>query len=130
MDRKRWLLAAASVCLVIVGLAGLDRLLSRGDRIVAAQRELDFYQVRDQALRYELEQGALPDTLKDLVPAYLRADQLETNGRPLYIYDLGGRTLAQAEGSSIRGPVRRTRHPMSVTLAGFPPYPNPGRGPQ
>jgi len=125
MNCRHWLLAVASVCVVIVGLVGLDRRLSRGDRLVAAQRELAFYQVRDQALRYELERGALPDTLKDLVPAYLRADQLETNGKSLYLYDPNGRTLAQAEGDSIRGLVRRTRPPMSVALE----RPEGGRAP-
>jgi hypothetical protein len=58
---------------------------------------------RDELLRYESEHGSLPKSLAELVPLYLRQDEVETAGKPIYAYDPDKRRFAQTEGSVIQG---------------------------
>ena len=55
---------------------GPDVLQQAADRIAATRRVDLMISVRDQLLFYELEHGTLPRTLAEMVPKYVRADQL------------------------------------------------------
>ena len=81
----------------------LDHLLGREDRMEAARRQAALIEVRDQVLRYELEYGSPPKSLGVLVPGYLRRNQIERDGRPLYEYDPEKRLIGQREGTLVRG---------------------------
>lgn len=59
--------------------------------------------VYDQLLRYELKHNALPKKLSDLVPEYLREEQLIANGKELYIFDREKRSIALASKGEIDG---------------------------
>ena len=116
MRRLRWTLGLGLICALCAGLAVTDHVLGRADRVEAAKRLVELDGVRDQILRFELEQGVLPRSLADLVPGYLRLDQLEYGGRPLFRYDSEQRLVRQAEGSPIRGLFRRRMTPASASL--------------
>ncbi len=106
-----------------VTLAGVlwltDHLLSRSDRIAATARKDAMITVRDQVLRYQSEHGVLPRDLSDLVPAYLRADQVVRDNAPIYLYNSAARTLAQLHPNAIRGLVRREWPAAIMPLSAF-----------
>ena len=77
MKTRRTIPVLFAVILIVSALAFcLDFILSRPDRIEATRRIDEMLSVRDQLLRYELEHGSLPRTLEELVPRYVRPDQL------------------------------------------------------
>jgi len=105
------------IALLGAGLAVfLDRVLSRPDRVDAVLRVDQMLSVRGQLLRYELEHGSLPRTLKELVPRYLRQEQIGTAASPVYRYDPTRRVLTQVEGSLIQGLIAIRRPPVEMTL--------------
>ena len=112
------------ICLPLLALAGagLDRALTRNDRIRFAERETDLISVYDQLLRYEHENLELPQKLSDLVFKYLRQDQIASDGSPLYLFDRAGRTVTMASGQRIRGVFSRLAQPRTMRL---PPPPAP-----
>lgn len=107
--------SAALLALAAGGYA-VDRLLSRPSRVAVAARTDAFLSARDAFLRFEHDTGALPATLQDLVPRYLRRDEIESEAGPLYRYDARRRYLAMAAGATIRGIVPRTRAPLEFDL--------------
>jgi len=114
--------AKTILILIIVLVAGtggaflLDKLLSRSDRIVATRRVDEMISVRDQLLRYELEHGTLPRTLTEMVPRYVRPDQIVNGDVPIYRYEPEKRLLAQVQGSRIVGLRVRLRPPVDMIL--------------
>lgn len=120
MDRaaltKRVLIAFAAVTALVVTLLVVDRLLSRNDRIRHVRRVSDLMSVRDEILRYEHEHGDLPRHLGELVPRYLRQDQVAADGRWKYVYDPRERTVALAEPTSVIGLVVRTAAARTMRL--------------
>lgn len=105
------LLAVAAAALGLV-----HHLLGHADRVASAKALEDLVSVRDQLLRYESERGALPETLGELVPAYLRADELERGGRPRYRYEPAARLLSEAEGFEIHGLLTYRQTPRAAEL--------------
>lgn len=99
------------------GVWVLDHLVSRPDRIEATADWQAMLVVRDELMHYENEHGVLPRTLEELAPAYVQADQLTTDGQPLYRYDLAARKLIQANGSVVRGLTVRQRPALEMVLA-------------
>ncbi len=98
----------------------LDKIISRPARIEFARREDDLQTVRDAVMRCEYENGSLPDSLDSLVPRYLRESQVTSGGRPLYVYSREKRSVAMAEGATIRGIVSREWPPIEFVM---PPLP-------
>lgn len=107
------------VAVVLVGAAGmfyLDHVLSRPDRIAAVRRTDEMISVRDQVLRYELEHGVLPRTLNELIPRYLRKNQVQDSAGPLYRYDPEKRRLAQSRANAVLGLRLSVRPPVQMEL--------------
>ena len=106
---------ATGLLLVVV-----DRLASRADRIRYEARKNDLVSARDAVLRYEHDNRRLPERLDDLVPLYLREDQLVdvivNDGRALYAYDPGKRTIAMASAFPVHGLVSRMYPPVEMDL--------------
>ena len=118
MKRPIAITVGVAVILAVVLLAGLclDRVLTRGDRIRFAQRKNNLISVYDEILRYEYENLELPAALSDLVPEYLREEQIASEGTPLYLYDGDSRTVSLASGETIRGLFTRTLPPAVMQL--------------
>lgn len=111
--------AAAALLLLAAAAAALGavhHLLSRADRLASVKALEELVSVRDQVLRYERDHGALPGALGELVPAYLRADELERDGRPRYRYEPAARLLAEAEGFEIHGLLTYRQAPRTAEL--------------
>jgi hypothetical protein len=131
--RKRIVVAAGIALASGAGLVAVDRLASRAGRIRYEERKRDLLSARDAVLRYERDRGRLPETLDDLVPRYLRADQLGDAERPLYRYDSVKREIAMASGLTARGLVSRTLPAVAMELpapdpsSAAPPPPPPSR---
>ncbi|GMV82632.1 MAG: hypothetical protein AMXMBFR7_38160 [Planctomycetota bacterium] len=113
--RRTWIVSVSAVLLAF-GLAGLHHVLGRPDRIAAAEDEARLRMVGDEVLRWELEHGELPDRLDELVPSYLRADQLERDGQAFYRYEPEHRLLEQARGAVVRGLFSVVREPLRYAL--------------
>jgi hypothetical protein len=99
--------------------------ISRPARIDFARREDDLQTVRDAVMRYEYENGALPESLDILVPRYLRRSQLISKGESLYLYNPKGRTVAMVEGAIIQGVVSRKWRPVEFVMPPLPPRARP-----
>jgi len=123
-NQKVLLGALGAVALVAV-LYVADRLASRADRIAHVRRTADLVSVRDAILQFQHEKGRLPTSLRDLVPHYLRADQLSADGRALFRYDPHRRTIALARPSPVQGIVSREIEPVSIDLPEPPPDARP-----
>ena len=113
--------ASLAACLAVA-----DRLASRADRIRYARRKAALISARDEVLRHERDHGRLPARLCDLVPLYLREDQLaerlaDGGTRPLYKYDPGKRAISMASPFAARGLVTRLLPPLAMDL----PPPDP-----
>ena len=76
--------------------------------------------VKTELLRYESEHGKLPGALADLVPNYLRVDDITGPNGPLYRYDPAKRIVAQTEGTLIRGLYSRRSKPEKLELGAAP----------
>jgi len=116
MPRKKTLRTILLVLTLGAGLYTTHFLLGRPDRMKAAERRMALFGVRDQVLRYESERGHLPLTLHELVPAYLREDQLVQMGQPLYAYDAEQRHLAEVVGAPVSGIIGYTLPPFRAEL--------------
>lgn len=118
MKRPIGITVGVAVILAVVLLAGacLDRVLTRDDRIRFAERKNNLVSVYDEILRYEHENLELPPALSDLVPEYLREEQLASEGKPLYLYDGDSRTVSLASGEKVRGLFTRTLPPAVMHL--------------
>ncbi|MHC4249454.1 MAG: PA14 domain-containing protein [Planctomycetota bacterium] len=123
--RKRPVVAAAVAIVAGAGLVVIDRLASRADRIRYEERKGGLVSARDAVLRYERDHRRLPGRLEDLVPRYLRADQLverstgqlaDGGGAPLYRYDPAKRAIAMASPFAVRGLVSRSLPPVEMDL--------------
>ena len=108
-------LVVALPVLLFAGIC-LDRVLTRAGRIHFAQQQNNLVSVYDQILRYEYENLALPRALSDLVPEYLRDEQIASQGTPLYRYDKDRRTVSLAAGVTLRGLFTRTLSPAIMLL--------------
>src|SRR5579871_6750514 len=102
--------------LLACGLYGAHFLLGRADRIVEAKRRDRMSQVERELLRFEYEQGNAAKTLNDLVPAYLRADEIENDHGSLYVYDAERRTLGESTGAVIHGLFAYNMPPATIKL--------------
>ena len=93
------------VCIPLLACAvyAAHFLLGRADRILEAKRRDRMSQVERELLRFEYEQSRAATSLADLVPSYLRRDEIENDHGPLYTYDVQNRTLAEAEGGVVHG---------------------------
>jgi len=121
-SRKLILILLPAALVLTAGAAYLDHVLSRDDRIAAtAAVDLDMVNVRDQILRFENENWRLPRTLDELVPHYVRKDQIYDGDALRYLYDAEQRTFRQVTGCVIRGLWTRTREPAALAL----PIPEP-----
>ncbi|MDP6112522.1 MAG: PA14 domain-containing protein [Planctomycetota bacterium] len=114
--RSRQLRTIAAAGAILIGLLIANHRAGRASRLEADRAEADLFQVRDQLLRYELENGSLPSSLDFLVPAYLRDDQIAAGGELLYIYDSAKRVLRQVEGPVVGGIFKRRRNPGAAHL--------------
>lgn len=114
--RLRAVPALLLLAVAAVALGAVHHLLGRADRVASAKAQEDLVSVRDQLLRYESDHGALPGTLGELVPAYLRADELERDGRPRYRYEPAARLLVEAEGFEIHGLLTYRQSPRTAEL--------------
>jgi hypothetical protein len=135
LDRRQRIRVAAAVGTALaVGLllAVADRLASRPDRIRYEARKNALVSARDALLRYEHDNRRLPARLDDLVPLYLREDQLVDatagDGRALYAYDPGERTISMASAFPVRGLVSRMYPPAEMVLPPPQSAPAAGRG--
>ncbi len=134
---RRGILTAAGAVVFIALAFTVDRLLTRPQRMDYDRRVRDLWSVHDALLLFEHELGALPETLGDLVPYYLRADELIEKDRPRitdefreadgprYSYDRAGRAVALAHGVPIGGLWRRTWPAPRLVL----PPASPPQGP-
>ncbi len=107
---NRSLVIAAVVIATVLLVAGaflLDHRLSRADRVGATARRDAMIEVRDQILRYQAEHGVLPRSLDEVVPLYVRLDQIAADNVPLYTYRPAERMLVQAAPNPVRGLTRR-----------------------
>jgi len=105
-----------AIPLLACGLYGTHFLLGRPDRILEAKRRDRMSQVERELLRFEYEQGDAAKTLNDLVPAYLRPDEIENEHGPLYVYDAERRTLAESRGAVIHGLFPHNMPPATIKL--------------
>lgn len=146
--RKRLVVAAGIAIAAGGGLVAIDRLASRPGRIRYEERKGALLSAHDALLRYERDHRRLPGTLEDLVPRYLRADQLVEQSvdkpagnsvegaRPLYRYDPVKREIATRSAFAVRGLVSRTLPAVAMELpppdpsASAPPAPPPPRRPR
>ncbi|MFH1709076.1 MAG: hypothetical protein ABIF71_14320 [Planctomycetota bacterium] len=101
--RTRFLLLVLIAAGAALGFVALNWKLGRPDRVRAARNRDRMVLVRDQVLRYEAEHARLPASLDELVPAYVRGDELIGDGQPLYVYDPARRLLIQREGARVHG---------------------------
>jgi hypothetical protein len=111
------LVVIGALVVLVAGAYCLDRLLAHPDRVAAAKRRDVMITVRDQVLRYQFEHGSLPRTLGELVPNYLRVDQILGDGKPIYTYDPAARVLRQTGGGPIKGLYNRLDPPLEMTLS-------------
>lgn len=121
------LAVAAGIALVFGAcVAVIDRLASRADRIRYEERKGGLVSARDAVLRYERDHGRLPGRLEDLVPRYLREDQLLDGGaHALYRYSSSEREIAMASPFAVRGLVSRMLPAAVMDL----PQPDPSSVP-
>ena len=116
----RILLVGLVLCAVcLLGVFGIDRLLSRRGRIAYDARRDELVSVYDEVLRYECDNLELPETLSLLVPVYMRAELLVAEGRPLYRLDAQQRVISQVDTHLIGGLLRRVRPPVALSLPSF-----------
>lgn len=97
-------LLVATPCVVL-----LDHVLSQPDRLLAARRADDLLSLQDALLKYEFDRGVLPARLQDLVPLYVRANQLTADGADLFGFDAAHRVVGLAAPVRIRGVWSRQR---------------------
>jgi PA14 domain-containing protein len=111
--KKRYVIVAGIVTVILLFfiLVGINHLLGRSDRIAWEQRKDDLLSVYDQLLRYEHENLELPKNLDELVPEYLRQEQLTAGGKPRYYYDRSKRRIALALGHIVSGLIKRKYPP-------------------
>ena len=124
MTGNKWIRAG----LVLVASATLaagayvaDKLISRPDRIEFERRRVALVYARDALLRYEYREGRLPDSLDDLIPAYITRFHLYEEGTPRYRYGREARRIEMAAPFRIRGLLPRQRAPEGFVL----PEPEP-----
>ena len=118
---KRLLITFGVLLMFTAAIGGVvvsDSILSRPDRIHLVQMKADLLSVYDQILRYEYENLEMPSKLTDLVPTYLREDQLFAGGKALFKYDKPKRTIALAEKVQIKGVFSRYIPPPVMDLPG------------
>ena len=114
---KLFIVLVPVVLIAGAGLVYLDHVLSRPDRIAATKAvKEEMVRVSDQILRFEEEHWRLPRTLDELMPEYVRSDQLSDADGSLYLYDPEERKLVQRRGCLIRGLISRRRSPAGVAL--------------
>ena len=123
---KKAVLVAAAVVALVAAVYVVDRLASRADRIEHVRHAADLVSVRDAILEYQHDTGRLPTSLRELVPHYLRVDQLSSGDGALFRYDPHGRTIAMARPTPVQGIVSRTIPPVSMDI----PAPQPGSRPR
>jgi hypothetical protein len=106
----------------IFALAGLlycvHFYIGHPDRYAAAKRRHQLTLVEAQILHYESDHGRPPATLQQLAPDYLRADEVQGPSGPIYVFDPIKRTLAEAEGSYIRGIIPYRMKPFGIVIPG------------
>ena len=108
---------------VFIFLAAAHLRLARANREAEGRSLTALFSVRDQVLRYEVEHGRLPETLDDLVPRYLRIDQIREGaegGRPVYVYSRKHRSLSDAKGPVRGGIFGYRRRPRVAELLEAP----------
>ncbi len=92
------------LCVALILAAGVyvvDKLISRPDRIAFERRVADLVSVRDAAMRYEYRTGSLPESLDNLVHAYLRKNQLYAQDKALYTYDRNGSLIQKYDTTHV-----------------------------
>lgn len=123
----RWAWAGALLLAGAGGLAAWDHTLSHADRALYAHRRNEMVSVYDQVLRYEHEHLELPRRFSDLVPVFLREDQITRQGAAAYRLDATNRTLTLTSGQTVRGLLHRTWPAPVLTLPPFVPVGLHGR---
>jgi hypothetical protein len=116
MSRNRIVLLVLLAVLLSGGIYTVHFLLGRSDRIAEAKRRDRMTQVERELLRYEYERGEAAASLNDLVPMYLRQDEIESERGPLYVYSAEQRTLTEPEGGVVRGLFTYRLPAASLTL--------------
>ncbi|MCJ8329609.1 MAG: hypothetical protein HRT89_21070 [Lentisphaeria bacterium] len=101
---------------IVAAVLCLNYVVSKKDRVHFEQRASDLQTVYDQLVRYELKHKTLPKKLSDLVPKYLREEQLISDGKELYIFDREKRTIALASKAEIDGLYKSDRPAIVLKL--------------